>query len=490
MIPVKAKSWIAALLLMMLIAAACSSDNDDDAAVPADAAPTTAPARPDDDPANTEDDSADDSSAGDGTVDSDSRGDDVQPGDSGADGDQTDSAEPEPGEPTNEVTQVLKIGYAYPDVAAFAVLHDKFSIGDPEIQAASVLQGWRRDGILPVNGIDIEIVYGKYNILSSDDKIGVCTQFAEDDNVFAVIAGRDFQVGSECLAARFGIPVIDSSGLAPSTYQRTAPWLFTVRASEAQVLERFVAWADERGALDGKRIGVFWDTRSEEAVDQLRVSLAAVGQEIASDLPSDGEGIGSPQDQIVVQRFVSDDVDFAILLVSTSSVTNFLASAESQGYEPDLLAFEWANQLTDVSTQSYPQLLIDGMEAMAMGRLGEIAAGFDQPPQALRCIENYEAYSGEEVSLVSPESGETIQTLFTCDLMALLLEGLKGAGPSPSPESFVAALETVTDFPLSLWGNLTWTPDDHAGIEQVRTVVWSTTCECWTAQGEFSDPLD
>ena len=445
------KHWIAGVAILMLVATSCSSGDDSDTADPPETSTTSEAPSGDDEPATDE------------------------------------PATDEPSEPAGEVRQVLKIGYAYPDVSAFAILSDKFSIGDPELQAASVLQAWRRDGVLPIDGIDIELVFGKYNILDSEEKIGVCTQLAEDEDVFAVIAGRNFEVGSECLASRYGIPVIDGSGLPRSTYDRTAPWLFTVRADESRVMELFVAWADRMGALDGKRIGVFWDTRSEEAVDTLKAELAEIGQEVASDLPSDGEGIGSPQDAIVVQRFMSDDVDFAILLVSTSSVTNYLASAEEQGFTPDLLWFEWANTLTDVSTAAYPQGLIDGVEAMAMGRLGEIAAGFDLAPQAVRCVDDYEAFAGEDVALVSPESGETVQTLFTCDLMNLLLEGLRGAGAEPTPESFVAALETVTDFPLATWGNLTWTPDDHAGVDQVRTVVWSSACECWTALGEFEN---
>lgn len=453
---------ITLLLLLALVATACSSDDD--------AAGTDSPTgtATDVDPSDPTPATAPTTAA------------------TGSDADTTDSPPADPG----EVERTLKIGYAYPDVEAFAVLNDKFSIGDPEVQAAAVLQAWRRDGLLPVNGTDIELVFGKYNILSTDDKLGVCTRFAQDEGVFAVIAGRDFQVGSECLAERFGIPVIDSSGLADSVYERTAPWLFTVRASESQVLEAFVRWADSMGRLEGRRIGVFWDTRSEEGVDAFKAALAEVGQEVASDLPSDGEGIGSPQDQIVVPRFQSDGVDLAVMLVSTSSVTNFLASAESQGYEPELLWLEWANQLTDVSTQAYPQALVDGTLAMTMSRLGSIAAGEPLPAEAVACIDAFEAFSGEDVELVSPESGKTNNTLFTCDLMSLLYEGLRNAGDDPTPESFVAALETIEDFPLALWGDLTFGPDDHAGVEEVRTVQWKTECECWTALDDFQDLTD
>ncbi|HRE02923.1 MAG TPA: hypothetical protein PLV68_16605, partial [Ilumatobacteraceae bacterium] len=95
--------------------------------------------------------------------------------------------------------RTLRIGYAYPDVAAFAVLNDDFSIGDPELQANAVLQAMRRRGELPIGGIDIELVFAKYNILSPSEQLGACTKLAQDDQVFAVIAGRDFKVGSACL---------------------------------------------------------------------------------------------------------------------------------------------------------------------------------------------------------------------------------------------------------------------------------------------------
>ena len=384
-------------------------------------------------------------------------------------------------------TRTLKIGYAYQDVSAFTILNDKFSIGDPELQGAAVLEAWRRDGVLPMNGIDIEFVYVKFNTLSADDQLGACTRLAQDEQVFAVIATRDFQVGSSCLTERYGIPTITSSGMAVSAYERGAPWLFSVQATETQAATSFVQWAQERGDLDGKRIGLYWDTRSEEAADAFKAALADLGIELASDLPSDGEGIGSPQDQIVVQRFLADGVDLPIMMVGTSSVTNFLASAEQQGYEPNLLWFEWSNQLNDVSTDAFPQSMLDGVQAMAMSRVGELAAGIEPGTSAAACIANYQSFAGVDVELVVPASGETGQILFTCDLMTILLEGLRNAGDDPTPESFVASLEMITDLELAWWGNLSYSADDHAGVEQIRTVTWSTDCPCWTAEGELTD---
>ena len=384
------------------------------------------------------------------------------------------------------VERTITVGLAYPDISAFATLNKKFDIGDPEQQAAAVLDGWRRDGLLPINGTDIELVFRKYSILNSDDKLGVCTGFAQDDGVFAVVSGRDFTVGAECLASRFEIPTIDLMGASPSVYER-APLLFTIRPNEAEVLRAYVQWADGLGLFDEATIGIFWDTRSEEAVVAFREAMATAGHEIAVEIASDGRGIGSPQDQISVERFIAAGVDTAVLLVGTSSVSNFMHFAESQGYRPAYRSMEWASQIGDVASGSLNQEQYDGTVAMTVSRVGEIAAGFPLPAQTEACISNYERFSGIDIVRSSPETAEWAQILYTCDLMAVLLAGLQGAGDELTRESLVEALEGLEDLPLAAWGDLTFGPDNHAGVQQFRTIEWSTECLCWTARTEMVD---
>lgn len=384
------------------------------------------------------------------------------------------------------VERTITVGLAYPDVSAFATLNKKFSIGDPEQQAAAVLDGWRRDGLLPVNGTDIELVFRKYAIINTSDKLGVCTGFAQDDDVFAVVSGRDFTVGAECLASRFDIPTIDLMGASPSVYDR-APRLFTIRPSEAEVLRAYVQWADGEGLFDGATVGIFWDTRSEEAVDAFKEAMAAAGHSIAVEVASDGEGIGSPQDQISVERFLAAGVDTAVLLVGTSSVSNFMHFAESQNYRPAYRSMEWASHIGDVASGSLPQEQYDGTLAMTVSRVGEIAAGIPLNAEAEACVSNYERFSGTDIARSSPETAEWAQILYTCDLMSVLLAGLQGAGDDLTRESLVASLESLEGFPLAAWGDLTFGPGDHAGVQQFRTVEWSADCLCWTARTDMVD---
>ena len=384
--------------------------------------------------------------------------------------------------------EVIRIGVAVPDLEAFATLNPRFSIGDPEEQIEAVLQAWRRDERLPLHGRDIEFVYRSYNIINDDDKLAACTGFAQDDEVFAVIAGRDFSTGSQCLADRFDIPVIDTNPTQDSVYARL-PSLFTIRTSETRMLRAFATWADAEGLLEGRSLGVFWDTRSEEAVNALRESLTALGISITSEVSSSGEGVGSPQDQIAVQRFQDDGVDTVLLLVGGSSVTNFMTFAGRQGYAPDYLDLEFAGHIGDVFSSSLDPEQYDGTTAMAISRTGGIAAGFDPNETAEACIADFESFSGQDLEVESPESGELVHVLQTCDITAVLLAGLEGAGEDLTAESFVAALEEIDSMELAAWGDLGFGPDDHSGVDVFRTIAWSADCVCWEALDEEFEPL-
>ncbi len=482
---------LACLLVAAMVAASCGGDGDSSVAGPAadqaavdtpvsdtqdEAAPEVAAPADDEQPAaqpSTEEVTRSDEDAADA----------VEP--SAAD-DEPAVVEAEPEPAPAVVERTITIGVAYPDVSAFATLNKKFSIGDPEQQAAAVLDGWRRDGLLPVNGTDIELVFRKYSIINTSDKLGVCTGFAQDDDVFAVVSGRDFTVGAECLASRFDIPTIDLMGASPSVYDR-APRLFTIRPNEADVLRAYVQWADSQGFFDGATVGVFWDTRSEEAVEAFKEAMAAAGHSIAVEVASDGEGIGSPQDQISVERFLAAGVDAAVLLVGTSSVTNFMHFAQSQNYRPAYRSMEWASHIGDVASGSLPQEQYDGTVAMTVSRVGEIAAGMQPNAETEACISNYERFSGVDIAPTSPETAEWAQILYTCDLMSVLLAGLHGAGDDLTQESLVAALESLQDFPLAAWGDLTYGPGNHAGVQQFRTVEWGSGCLCWTARTDMVD---
>ena len=139
----QSRTWLsrwkptAVVLAGLLIAAACSSGDD--------ASDGSGPAA--DEPAASDEPAAD------------------EPADEPAE----EPAEEPADEPADEPT-VVKIGYAYPDLAAFAVLNEEFGIGDPQLQAEAIVDMWRREGMLPEN-IDLQLVFAAYNILDTNAKL-------------------------------------------------------------------------------------------------------------------------------------------------------------------------------------------------------------------------------------------------------------------------------------------------------------------------------
>ena len=383
---------------------------------------------------------------------------------------------------TTVPSRIVRIGVAFPDLEAFAVLNPEFGIGDPEAQALAVVDQWTREGLLPA-GIGVELVFGKYNIISDSAKLGVCTALAQDSDVFAAVSSVSFTVGAECLATRFEIPIIDTDGAPPSLYQRGAPWFFTLRADHGTHLRSYAQWAIDNGLFDGN-VGMYYETRLDEGVEQLREQVAAAGFEIASETATSGEGVGSPEDPVAVQRFIADSVDVVLPLVGGSSLAGVMGFAESQGYRPIYLSNDYGEQTADVSGKTLPAEQYDGTLAMTMKRAGEIAAGMVNA-EAEACLSNYERYSGTDIERRAPETGEFASILRTCDLLSLVLAGLHGAAADLTREKFVAALETSGDFTPAGVAPGSFGPGDHSLVDHYRAIQWDAGCPCWVAVSDF-----
>ncbi len=470
--------FVALTVLLALMAAACGSDSSEPAS---EAAPQPAPSQeapaPDEveqpespaDEAAPADDGPDDTTA------------DEAPATTAAP-DEADASADEP--PTTTVpSQIVRIGVAFPDLAAFAVLNPEFGIGDPEAQALAVVDQWAREGLLPA-GIGVELVFGKYNIISDSAKLGVCTSLAQDSEVFAAVSSVSFTVGAECLATRFEIPVIDADGAPPSLYQRGAPWFFSLRADHGKLLRSYVQWAIDNGMFDGN-VGVYYETRLDEGVDEMREQVAAAGLEIASETATSGEGVGSPEDPIAVQRFIADDVDLVLPIIGGSSLAGVLGFSESQGFRPMYLSTDYGEQTADIQAKTLPPEQYDGAMAVTMKRVGEVAAGMVNE-QAEACLANYERYSGTDIERRAPESGEYGSILRTCDLLSLVLAGLHGAADDLTKENFVDALENSGDFTPAGVAPGSFGPGDHSLVDHYRAIRWDAGCPCWLAVSDFT----
>lgn len=381
---------------------------------------------------------------------------------------------------------MVRIGVAYPDLAAFEQVSEDFAVGDQEEQMEAVLAAWRRDGLVPVHGRDVEFIFREFDIFSSDEKIAACNAFVKDDEVFAVIAGRFFDEGSECVAERFETPLITPNSAPESLYERTAPFYFTLRPPWEHLFRNWMHWADTGGHLEGKTIGLFYESEVRGPVTTgIKDELAARGYEIAAEVEGEGAGVGTSQDQLAVQQFRQNGVDLALLVVGGTSAINFMNFAESQAYRPTYIDTDFSEHTTDAAASAYPPNQYHGTLAMTATRVGEISAGMPVPPATGKCVSDYEEYSGEDVRPEGRETAEYNSVVISCDMANPMLQALIGAGRELTPGGLVDAFEGIEGTSLAAHGDLSFGPGRHHGVSQQRTVEWTRECECWKARGSF-----
>lgn len=383
----------------------------------------------------------------------------------------------------------IRIGVAYPDLAAFARVSEDFNVGDQREQMDAVLAAWRRDGVVPVHGRDIELVYREFDIFSADEKIAACNGFVKDDQVFAVIAGRFFDQGAECVTERFRTPLITPNSAAATVYERSAPYYFTLRSPWERLFRNWVHWADVGGHLEGKSIGLFYESGVRGPVATgIRNELTARGYEITEEVEAEGAGIGSNQDQLAVQRFRQAGVDLVMLVVGGTSVINFTTFAESQRYRPTYIDTDYGEHTTDAAASALPPDQYDGTFAMTATRVGELAAGMPLSPATSKCVSDYREYSGRDVTPArgARETAEYNNVLITCDMANVMLQGLVRAGPRLDAAALVRGMGSIADLPLAAHGDLSFGADRTYGVTQQRTVQWKKDCGCWRARGPFT----
>src|SRR2546423_13157059 len=119
-------------------------------------------------------------------------------------------------------------------------------------------------------------------------------------------------------------------------------------------------------------------------------------------------------------------------------------------------------------------------------RDGELNAGMPLTPQENDCLANYERYSHKSVK--RGDNAELHYVLDSCDEADVLIAGLRAAGPTLTPASFVAGLETIRGMSLRRVPLVSFGPDRHNGGDQQATVQWRGSCMCWNAGSGF-DPL-
>jgi hypothetical protein len=249
-------------------------------------------------------------------------------------------------------------------------------------------------------------------------------------------------------------------------------------------------WADSRGALRGKKIGLYYaqDGLQPQLVDRsVRPTLSRLGYKLAAEATTSANDTnGGPEDAVAVQRFRAANVDLVLLMTSK---TGFLQAANAQAYKPTFIDSDFLYGTSDVTTSTYPAGEWDGTFAITTTHRGEPAAGIGLNAAQEACLRNYERFAGSSVARpgkTGHEAAVFAYILTACDEGNLLLDAMRAAGPNLNAASVVAALEGVRNRQLLRYSAISFSPTRHDGEDTGRTLLWRASCTCYVAQGDFS----
>jgi hypothetical protein len=374
------------------------------------------------------------------------------------------------------------IGVAIADMSEFVAIDPAYGIGDQRAQVQAAIDhelsiGWPE-------GLELDFVFHEFSSTSIEHKREIADRFAAD-GVLAVIGARDFTYGSVRLAEQHAVPVIDVNAVNRTILARTDPWLFTIRAAQDVVYLTYVDWAHRTGRLDGRTIGVFSDRYTDYSTAVALERLASYGHRVAEHVTSDGVGVGSDHDREAAERFAAAEVDLVMPFVSGSSLARLLRELDSLGRRPTILELETGEHVTDVSGSVMPTEMYEGTSAIAMSRVGEVAAGSRLAPIAADVLDRYARATGTSLEPMGRgSSGALSNLLMVTDVVRVLFAGLRAAGGDVDRDSLVRAIETIEELPSASGGRITYRRGEHWGCREMREITWSEGA--WRVVGEYA----
>ena len=90
----------------------------------------------------------------------------------------------------------------------------------------------------------------------------------------------------------------------------------------------------------------------------------------------------------------------------------------------------------------------------------------------MKCKNDYKAYSGIDNGRDDYQTAAEAVLWQSCDVARLLIVGLQQAGHDLTADAVVHGLETIKNQPMAYFGNVTFAPGKHSGVDQQRTLTW------------------
>ena len=334
-----------------------------------------------------------------------------------------------------------------------------------------------------INGRKVALETRRVDLLDPDAARATCLSLTEDAKVFAVLAFA----GDLCYTEEHETLQIAQAHLeSPDFERRSAGRFFAYNMPGLRALASYAAEYDRLGVVKGRKIGVLFvdDQDIPEMVrDGLVATLTRAGHEVVHQHAlSVNPSTAASQIPVAVQQMRSKGVDTVWVGVDIVAGTNFVQTAQSQGWRPRYLASDWGQMSSDFSAQAMPESF-DG--AVAITALREAEQNLPTPRETASSADCRRRFTQQTKRPLAYGDDTYVITVSICGLVDLFAAGARAAGPQLTTPAVSAALQRLGPVSPPVVGPGSFTPGKFGAADTVMTQVWHFDCACWIPADDF-----
>ena len=342
-----------------------------------------------------------------------------------------------------------------------------------------------------INGRRIAPVYRQYDVTSNDSMRAACLAMTEDEKVFAVLDIALTTANALCVADEHDTPLVTLQPMPREAYDRSEGRLVTLFAEGSRMWRNVAIDLHERGLLRGKTIGILGDTApgNPPTLDALEAELDRLGYKVAhrSRFASDGTTAQLPQASsqvpVEVQAMRRANVDLILMATGNIISTQFVQSADRQGYRPAYYATDWFNGYSDTYVQNMPDEFNGTL--ITTNRTGEFRVNLPEPDRERECREEYERRTGGKLDRTTIEYNSTVRL---CTILDVFVRGAILAGDELSAATLSRGVQSIGELPLATFGGGSYREGKFDGADLIRSARFDGGCNCWVPADQFRRP--
>jgi ABC-type branched-subunit amino acid transport system substrate-binding protein len=376
----------------------------------------------------------------------------------------------------------IKLGVITPDTRTLEQLGYPVSPGNaPEQWKVVIDQLNARGGI---NGRKVVPVIRPTDVVNQDRMRETCRFLTEDQKVFAVVGTNGFYGDAvPCITKEHGTPFFLNDGQSrTSQYKESRNRLFTLQQNKDRTLENYVEFLDRTGALKKQKIGVLqvrgFDSRPVE--ESMLPLLKSKGYAVASRYTfSDDNAEAARQMAVAVNQMRQDGVTVVLPIINFLYATQFVSTADGQGYRPRYYTSDFAQGTSDFFALRMPSSF-EGTLGVTGSKTGEGRVGIAESAADRSCREAYEKASGTKVSRTDSSTSAYAHLMSVCAVYASWSSGAARAGGTLTRDALAAGIGSLGPVTLTGRGGGSYRPGKLDGVDFERVVSWRADCKCWT----------